>query len=546
MVPTLPDDILHLLCEELSLKRDFDTLFNCAQANRGLAVPSLTSLYRIHHVAPVRDGGDDEAIPIATQELVFQKWSILWRSIIASSLDATLFPYCRYIKTLDLRDLSYLLEDDKLKGKIAKNFFTGELSRFHITMDTPARKSGRRMVRLNVTSIIDAIGEVVTQHTPMLEQISGQLLSHALIRWAPRLPRLHSLELRDGKALENELVYASIHTNCPQFDALSIYSWYGDDRDHKLSEFVGGIRAQSLKYMETISDAGIGAETFLALNSHSESLKELRLCLRTEALPHLSLLKGCTALETLKLEDSDKRTDLEKTQNDVFLEVIAWLRECTNLRNISITNFLSASSIILPLLLEDNIHIQRLEVDSYLVKDNGAFHQALTHQRSSLRALDLKGDGDDIFRDDVEIFVDALKTLTELRELKLRGVSDLMRDEQFIPIVENLKLLEDLYISGLEVTDALLEKVAELKYLRIVTFYVISKFTVYGFLDFVSKLGPGNQGIVLSVEMAEQNWLLSEEKLDLVRETLAAKVGGRLEYTPFRDPDVSEFEGESD
>ena len=345
----------------------------------------------------------------------------------------------------------------------------------------------------------------------------------------------------------------------------------GDDRDHKLSEFIGGIRAQSLKYMETINDAGIGAETFLALNSHSESLKELRLCLRTEALPHLSLLKGCTALETLKLEDSDKRTDLEKTQNDVFLEVIAWLQECTNLRNISITGFLSASSIVLPLLLEDNIHIQRLEVDSYLVKDNRKFHQALTHQRSSLRALDLKGDDDDIFRDDVEVFVDALKTLTELRELKLRGVSDLMKDEQFIPIVENLKLLEDLYISGLEVTDALLGKVAELKYLRIVTFYAISKFTIDGFLGFISKLGPGNQGIVLSVEMAEQNWLLSEEELDLVRETLAANVGGRLEYTPFRgefisrnklktiyliihtfftdksiDPDVSEFEGESD
>lgn len=46
MVPTLPDDILHLLCEELSLKPDFDTLFNCAQANRGLAVPALTNLYR--------------------------------------------------------------------------------------------------------------------------------------------------------------------------------------------------------------------------------------------------------------------------------------------------------------------------------------------------------------------------------------------------------------------------------------------------------------------------------------------------------------------
>lgn len=49
-----------------------------------------------------------------------QKWSILWRSIIASSLDATLFPYCRYIKTLDFRDLGNLLDDDKFKGKLVR------------------------------------------------------------------------------------------------------------------------------------------------------------------------------------------------------------------------------------------------------------------------------------------------------------------------------------------------------------------------------------------------------------------------------------------
>jgi hypothetical protein len=120
MVRQLPDDILHLLCEELALQRSFDTLFNCATAFRALAIPALTWLYRTHHKAPVRGGGDDEAISMATHELVVQKWSILWRSIIASALDRTLFPYCKYIHLLDLRDLVNLLDSDKFKGKIMK------------------------------------------------------------------------------------------------------------------------------------------------------------------------------------------------------------------------------------------------------------------------------------------------------------------------------------------------------------------------------------------------------------------------------------------
>src|SRR5437588_8488850 len=68
-----------------------------------------------------------------------------------------------------------------------RNFFAGELSRFHLTMEMPFR-AGKRTV-LNPTSIIDAVGEgkasepsicssthrhvVITSHTPMLEQISG-------------------------------------------------------------------------------------------------------------------------------------------------------------------------------------------------------------------------------------------------------------------------------------------------------------------------------------------------------------------------------------
>ena len=44
--PALPDDILHVLCEELASQEQFDTLFNCACASRTLAVPALTHLYR--------------------------------------------------------------------------------------------------------------------------------------------------------------------------------------------------------------------------------------------------------------------------------------------------------------------------------------------------------------------------------------------------------------------------------------------------------------------------------------------------------------------
>jgi hypothetical protein len=137
----LPDDILHLLCEELAAQDQFDTLFNCACSSRILAVPALTHLYRYvtmrnkgqfrisiadilnrsHHSAPVRGGGDDlYGLPAATKLLTIQRWSILWRSIIASALDATLFPYCRYIKNLDFRDLGNLLDEDQFRNKVFK------------------------------------------------------------------------------------------------------------------------------------------------------------------------------------------------------------------------------------------------------------------------------------------------------------------------------------------------------------------------------------------------------------------------------------------
>ncbi|EOA82810.1 uncharacterized protein SETTUDRAFT_22779 [Exserohilum turcica Et28A] len=541
----LPDDILHLLCEELANQEQFDTLFNCACASRALAVPALTHLYKSHHLAPVRGGGEDlYGLPAATKLLTIQKWSILWRSIVASSLDATLFPYCRYIRSLDFRDLGYLLEDDQFRAKVSKQFFSGPLKQFEKT-ETLTNLRGRRFTRIKTADIIDAIGEVVTQHTPTLEVISGELQPGALVRWTPRLPRLQSLELWDGKPLENEQVHASIYEHCPQFNSLMIYTWMSTDNDQKFAKFLSSMRSNTLQTLQTISDVKAGAETFLALNNHGKSLEDLRLCVSNDSIPHLALLQGCTALKTLRIEDIHGTVDLEATEHDVFLEIISWLQKCSNLQRLSFSKLQSGAAIITPVLLEEKIQLSSLEIDSYTLKDHKSFHQALVHQQSSLRVLFLSGDTEGMFRDDLDILVESLRQLRQLRDLHLI-LPEVLRDDHLKIIIADLVLLEDLYVSGLELNDDVLPHLASLPNLRTVTISGISKFTVEGLLDFISRLGSGNQGIRLSIDMADIDTLLSEDELTLIRDNLTEKVGGTLEYMGLRDPNVPEFESDSD
>ena len=52
------------------------------------------------------------------QEAVIQKWALMWRSILLSTIDQTYLPYHSYIRYLDLDDLSYLLGNTGFKGKI--------------------------------------------------------------------------------------------------------------------------------------------------------------------------------------------------------------------------------------------------------------------------------------------------------------------------------------------------------------------------------------------------------------------------------------------
>ncbi|KAH6616303.1 hypothetical protein C7974DRAFT_436377 [Boeremia exigua] len=548
MAPALPDDILHVLCEELANLRHFDTLFNCACASRVLAVPALTNLYRSHHEAPIRGGGDDAlGQPLAQKLLVTQRWSILWRSIIASSLNTTLFPYCRYIKTLDFRDLGNLFGDDQFRNKISKQFFSGPLKQFERTRKWQSA-SGKKMTGLMDADTIEAIGEAVTQHTPMLETISGELKSEALVRWTSRLPRLQCLELFDGKPLENPLVHASLHEHCSNFNSLMIYTWSLpdlDDRDHKFAEFLSSMRANSLKSLQTMHDIGADAQTFLALSHHGGSLEDLGMYTSNESLSHLSMLQGCTALRQLRIEDTHGVVDLQATQNDVYLETIAWLSKCKDLRSIRFSNFASGASIITPVLFEHDMRLEHLEIDSYILKDHKTFHQALVQQQANLVELTLNGESEGMFRDDLDILVDSLKQLKALQQLSLT-LLEVLRDEHIIAIFQDLKQLETIYVTGLELNDVILPTIGALPNLRDVTLSGISKFSVDGLFDFISMLGSGNQGIRVTIDQADPDTALTDENQTVLSDYLTQQVGGTFDYTLYRDPYISEFEGDSD
>ncbi|MCJ1415712.1 hypothetical protein MMC32_002044 [Xylographa parallela] len=566
MARFLPDDVLLMISDQLWYQKDFGTLFNLCISCKQLALPAIAYLYRMHNV---KLGGSDEVEVAARQgkpgdgnaqqNQAVSRWVHLWKTIILSSLGKTTYLYCRYIRALDLRDLKDLLEDEMFRADFGNDFFSGELSQFRKEMDTPVKAKSRtkRPLRLNIIATLEAIGEAITQQTPVLEELHGEITSAALLRWIPRLPKLQQITLWNGAALANG-VGSTLHIHCPDFKILRFYTWTSPDTDHFFAAFLQDLRPQSLESLEVISYSDIGAKTFLALNRHSKSLLDLKLDnITPEAMPGLSMLKECTALGSLLLAETIGSTDLEHTQNDIFLEVIGWLRECKSLQNITFHKFLSGPALLTPILLESNIHLVRLEVTDYAASKAKDFHQALARQQS-LRSLVLKSDGEVC---DINALVFSLCKIVHLVDLRLSNVSDFFRDEHICLLASNLPELETLWISGWGITDQIWSYLKLLHSLRRLDINAWSSFTADGLLEYISGLGEGNRGLFLAVMMADPDSALSEREQYIVQEALTMKVEGRFDYTLARgkhsyssykddskvqtDPDAEEF-NESD
>lgn len=169
----------------------------------------------------------------------------------------------------------------------------------------------------------------------------------------------------------------------------------------------------------------------------------------------------------------------------------------------------------------------------YSVKDHRDFHFALAHQKT-LKTLDLRGDSEEMVRDDIDAIVDSIRQLVNIQSLKLRGLADFFGDTEIIQCLAPLANLEEVYIGGWNVTDAVLATVASLPKLHTLNFVAITSFTCSGLLEFVEALGSGHDGLHLSVDNADPASLMSEEEAKLVAECLNAKAGGRFDYMPLR------------
>lgn len=333
------------------------------------------------------------------------------------------------------------------------------------------------------------------------------------------------------------------------------------DADRAMATFLNDIGSQSLQSLEIFSDSMIGPESFTALNCHSESLTELQLrSISADAMVALHLLKGCTNIVSLHLsERSRTTTDLEHRHNDVYLGVVAWLRECKRLKSVKLSHF-SAPSLLASILLEHDIHLTELELTDYTMAVGKTFHRALLHQRS-LQTLYLKGEGDEPGTDGYDVLVDSLCNLRCLTDLRLQNISDYFRDEHICRLAQSLPELEGFSTSGWGITDKVFEDLARLRHLKRLQFNAITNFTAKGLLAYVQGLENGNQGFVLAVMMADTESNLMPQEQQLIRDTLSKRVGGSFDFMLFRgmchcsrspsvtariltlqDPEVSEFE----
>lgn len=477
-----------------------------------------------------------------------QRWSILWRSIILSAFGQTLHPYCRHLRLLDLRDLADLLEildEGKFRVRVAKHFFAGQLAQFRFVHSGSVTKG--RPARLDIKKIVTAIGDKMTQHSPLLgaltEPTNSNVLSSVLSDWAPRLTELRQLDLWDGQALANDILQKQLHEHCPHLSCLRIYTSLNDDADHAIATFIEGMQPNSLSYFENISVCRIGAETCAALNHHGLSLKSLKLSLTESELPAIALLQGCTSITTLALASPTATPDLVATENEAFLQMVVWLNNCADLQEVSFTNFVSAPDLLLPVLLNKKIKLEKLQINAneggmYVVGEHRNFHRALS-QQPSLRRLLLLADPDPITRDDIDILMEAFTSLTDLRELSLFRISDYFTDTQIGMLADSLPHLEDLYVGGYGISDAVFNRLAQLQHLRVLTFSGITTFTESGIMRFVTELPPsappgGNRGLVLAVDNADPDTALSQESQERIREAISTKLDGRFEYQLLR------------
>ncbi|KAK4106363.1 hypothetical protein N658DRAFT_482253 [Parathielavia hyrcaniae] len=531
---SFPQEIWWLIAQELARRRDFDGLFSCARLCRGIARLALPELYAIHDQSP--------AINAHILDMETSIW--LWRSIIASSLGETLFPYCCWIKALKLGNLFSQLEDlARDNPTLRAQFFSPPLEALHI-------RRGRGRV-LDIDAIIVAVASLVTdcirtsadkeEKRVGITTLEGYHLPTAnLPTWLSSLSNLTTLAVRDGSVLNSDVARA-LRQHCPAFREVECYFCQGTDIDAQLAGFFKGLEPNSLESFTILSMNGLQRKSFGALCNHSRSLKRLALLrLERPSLESLNELQHCLALESLKLECNwtAQAYNWQTESKTCFQEVVQWLKECASLKELDFKLIPATTTLLAHVLKSPTVHLLNLSLMT-LDYDN-AFCAVLPNQ-SQLRELAIRF-GDELIELSEERrtpLADAIGCCHELRGL---DTNELFTFDNIRHLCSSLPLLEDMAFSGDLIDDVFLGPIAKLRKLKSISIdgpSIVSPHALLDFLDQLEAAPDGGEHEGLQMYIANQNYdfrFTDEEEAQFVTE-FRNRFNGRFDINNQTDPD---------
>ncbi|KAK0736853.1 hypothetical protein B0T21DRAFT_286587 [Apiosordaria backusii] len=536
--PVFPQEIWWMVAQELATICDFGTLFTCARLSQGLANLALPQLYGIHDQSPA----------INAHILDVETSVCLWRSIIASSLGKTRYPYCCWIKSLKLGNLHSHLEDlSRTNPGLKARFFKAPLQKFMIKLRGQQLNLDGIVIEVanSLTSYIRTAADQADKRVALTTLEGWHLPTAHLASWVSNLSCLTCLVVRDGSVLTADVARA-LRANCPSFKDLECYFCQGTEIDEELAGFFQDLEPQTLECFTVLSLNNLGKKTFKALGAHSKSLKRLDLfSLEPSALASLHELHHCVAIEELSLEGNymAQAYHWQEENKSAFSEVVDWLIQCVSLKELDMI-LVPNSTVLLSELADPKLTI--FELTSLTLKlnelDNEAFYGFIKRQES-LRQLTLRFVDDEILEgwpDRNDVFAEALLHLSDLREL---DTNELFTAENINLMAQcGLDSLEDIVLNGDMIDDEFFLNLLGFEHLKSLSIFGPSCVTgpsICRFIDLLSTRDSSEAHEGLQISISSQVWelQLGEEMEKTISEMIKEKFGGTFDITYRPDPD---------
>ncbi|GAW22751.1 hypothetical protein ANO14919_122940 [Xylariales sp. No.14919] len=531
-----------MICRELGDRREFTTLYHFSTVSRRVASIAVEQLYGILEVS-------DSFIHHTAQA------ARLWRSIILSSLGATTYPYCAYIRALSLGSLVECLYDIRSDRALRNFFFEGLMEGFLVLQgDGKSAKSAlSQYPPFDNPRITSRCADSIIQYIKRLADNNGTAiaLTHLeasvfprdiLPTWLSRLGSLTSLQIQDGSVLGVEAARA-ISECCHSFAELTCFHCSSDTAAEDMAAFFLALRPNTLQRFEVHSRNNLSEVTLAALSTHAESLKVLDLrSLLASTVKSLYVLSPCTALERLLIErEATDTSGLDILNEEELAQVTQWITGCRALRELSFNHVQDALPILKQVLQSPDIRLEQLAIQDYrsLSKEITRATWCALGKQDRLNSLTIASPYsflDELVLPEHPELTDSICHLSNMTALNLMQTS--VSSTEICRIATALPRLEELSFGGGLVDDSILDPLCKLPKLTTLSINAVTAFTFDNLWVFAQRLHQAGCRNI-RFELLNQ-WY--ETKLTESEETQLAKyfidyLKGQIAITYPNDPD---------